>query len=164
MRFAAALALSALALSSCDRARTRVHKPDDTIQFGHFKRVAVLPFADEKGEGRQLAEELGGQLKRLGHVIVDVDDVAKIVGKSKKDDEVSVGLETLELLRSRTNADVLVLGTMAPDWSSASVVAIETELGDQVIRAHVRPRDASQAVFTKRGDCAAQIAAALVRR
>lgn len=162
MRTLGLLLAAALPLSGCG-SRSQV-KSEDGATLSAFHTVAVLPFADEKAQGKIIAEELAGQLRRLGHQIVDANAVAAILAGRKMDENGALGLETLESLRAKTGAEAFIAGRVLPDWSAVTATVIETELGDPVIRAVVRPRDRGRKAFQSRDELIEQLTAALLGR
>jgi hypothetical protein len=154
--------VGALLLSACG-SRSQV-KTEEGASLSAFRNVAVLPFADDKGQGKIIAEELSGQLRRLGHHIVDAAAVSAVLAGRKTDESGALGLETLERLRSTTGVDAFIAGRVLTDWSAVTATVIETELGDPVIRAVVRPRERSRKVFRTRDELIERLTAALMGR
>lgn len=138
--------LLAAAWLGCGHPRTQVRR-EDGVDFSRYRHIGVLPFKDARGKGRVISDGINGALGRLMYEPVDLKRLEALMTKYKFDKDTGFGQEALEYIRSQTSADALVLGQLAPDWSVVSIMMIETEMGDPILRAVIRPAKKSQAAF-----------------
>lgn len=146
------LALAAV-LAACAHRGTSVERESD-VDLSRYHRVGVPPFTDRKGQGASIAGKVYDGLQGLGYGPVDQKALEKILADNKPEKEFGLTLEALELIRIKASADAVVFGTMAPDWSAASVTLVEAELGDPVLHAVVRPGKPGQKRFADADDVA----------
>ncbi|MCX5795407.1 MAG: hypothetical protein NTY77_07940 [Elusimicrobia bacterium] len=131
----------------CAHPGTRVEH-DTGFDFSRYRRVGVAPFIDGRGQGRSITEGIAGGLKRIGHGGADLKAVADIIREYKPDRDFGMTIEALELLRGKASADAIIMGRMNPDWSAASISLVDTETGDSVLTAALKPADRKQKAFT----------------
>ena len=134
----AALVLAAALLGCGAPKGTHVERAEGASLAG-LRRLGVLPFADPRGKGREIAKAITGGLAPLLYEPADGALVEKTLNAHKSDNESGLGLESLELLRHEAGADAIVMGRMLPDWSAATISIYETELGDPVLRGLLKP-------------------------
>jgi len=139
--------LLAAVLLGCAHPGTKFERRDD-VDFSRYRRIGVAPFTDSRGQGRRIAEGINRGLPRLMYEPADMKALEKILAEHKPDRELGLSLEALVLIRSQTSADALIFGSMAPDWSAAKVSLVETEMGDQILRAIVKPGGKNQKIFS----------------
>jgi hypothetical protein len=152
-----AVALAALALGGCLPKRGRRVETFDGQSVRALKRLAVPPFQDPRGQGKELSRAVLAGLPALLHETADEAAVARALAAKNKDGEAGLGFETLELLRTVAGVDGLLLARMASDWSSVTLVVHETELGDPALRAILVPRGKKQKAFKDAQEVAAEV-------
>ena len=145
-RFAVVLAASTALLLGCAHSRNII-RAEDGLNLAQYRGVGVVPFDDPHGQGAAIAGGIEDGLERLMYAPVDPQTLKKIISNYKANPRNGIGLEALEMIHDKTAADAIVMGRMTPDWSAAVVIMIETGMGDQVMRAVVRP-PGKQKVFT----------------
>jgi len=145
-RFAVVLAAATTLFLGCAHSRNII-RAEDGLNLAQYRGVGVVPFDDSRGQGPAIANGIEDGLERLMYAPVDSQALEKIISSYKADPRNGVGLEALEMIHDKTAADAIVMGRMTPDWSAAIIVMIETGMGDQVMRAVVRP-PGKQKVFT----------------
>lgn len=153
---ALAALLCAAAVAGCAGSRSDVHR-EDGYSLAYFRKTAVPAFIDPSGRGAEVAQALRARLIASGQGVADPAAVDPILKQTPGE---TLGLETLERLKFQAGVDSLVLGRMAPDWSSASVLFYETDMGDSLLRAVVRPEKGRKA-FESADDAAARTLAVL---
>jgi hypothetical protein len=126
------------ALLGCSQPGTRVSH-DTRVDFSRYRHIGVAPVTDPRGRGALIAEGVDAGLRRLGRGVSDGKALEAILRQNKPDHDFGWGLEALESVRTRTSAEALVFISLAPDWSAASVTLLDTELGEQVLSAVLRP-------------------------
>ena len=161
-RAAVLLAFLLPALAGCSRSTSEI-KAEEGYSLAAYRKVAVPAFDDPRGQGADVAKALRDMLRALPHGVCDEAIVDKVMTESQKQasDAEGAGLEQLERLRFQAGADAIVMGRMAPDWSSASVLVYETELGDVMLRGVVRPRDKARKAFSSPEEVAGAVLIAL---
>ncbi len=152
--------LAVLALAGCSRPTADVRK-ENGYNLAYYRKVAVPSFIDRKGQGAAVAGSLRARLEALPQGVCDPKAVQAVLGEAAKADSGRLGLEQLERLRAEAGADAIVLGSMAPDWSSATVFVYETDLGDQMLRAVVHPADKTHKAFATPDEAAGEVVYAL---
>ena len=90
--------------------------------------------------------------------------VARILAEHKPDPETGISLEAFERIRLDTGADALVMGRMTPDWSAAMLTIIETDTGEPVLQAALKPHDKHRRTFTTADEVAAEVLHVLADR
>lgn len=163
MRCAAALLAVLLpALTGCSRPTSDV-KPEEGYNLAAYRKVAVPAFVDPRGQGADIGKDLRDMLQALPEGVCDEAVVDKVMAETEKQAAASEGtdLERFERLRFQAGADALIIGRMAPDWTSASVLVYETEMGDVMLRAVVRPRDPKRKAFASPEEVAGAVLVAL---
>ena len=149
MRYGTAVIVwaTALALSGCAGRRESQVRVDGTVDVASYHRIGVAAFSDRTGQGRAVADAIEAALVREMFEPVDEKVLAQVLAKYKPDPDTGFGIEALEMLRSQSGADALIMGRMASDWSAASVNMIETNTGAPVLHAILRPRGKNKEVF-----------------
>lgn len=138
----AAPALLACALAfplSCCAGRSKVAF-EPGMDLGRFKRIGVLPFTDPRGQGRKIAAELGRGLLDRGFDSVDLRQLESVFKGLKLDYSTGLSLHALADIKSRTMAEALLFGSIDSRWQEASLILIETDMGEVVLRAKLKPR------------------------
>ena len=125
-------------LFGCAHSGTRVESAQG-FDFARYQHIGVTAFTDRRGEGTRIAEGVDSGLRRIGRGGADMKAIAEIVKGNRPDPDFGWGIEALETIRSKASADVILFGSMAPDWKAATVTMIDTETGQQVLRAWVKP-------------------------
>lgn len=140
MRWASlALALAVFGLG-CASTRTRVIT-EDGESFQKYHRIGVPSFKDRQGKGKEIADGLSAALQaKVYSEAVDRTVLEQILSKYKLDTDQGLGVEALEEIRDKTQADSIIFGSMAPNWSVARITVVETEMGGPVVRALVFPK------------------------
>ncbi len=133
------LALAALTVLAGCAPKSKV-LPEEAVEFRAFRRIGASPFGDKTGRGPQVAVAIEAALEGAGYEPVDHKELLKVLEEHKPDRELGLGIEALELLRTKVGADAVVFGRMAPDWSFATVTLVEGETGNSVLHAIMRPR------------------------
>lgn len=110
------------------------------MDLGRFKRIGVLPFTDPRGQGRKIAAAVGQGLLARGFEAVDLARMEGVFKSLKLDYSAGLSLHAMADVRSRTMAEALLFGAMDARWREASLILIETEMGEVVFRAKLRPR------------------------
>ncbi len=139
------LAAAVLGLAACGP-KSEV-RPEEAVDFGAYRHFGVAPFVDPKGRGQELTDAMVAALAQATAEPVDQKALAKILSQYKPDREVGYRAEELETLRSQTGADALIVGRMAPDWSSALVTVVELESGASILHARLRPNKRGEKAF-----------------
>ncbi len=137
-RFAVGLAAAAFFLAGCAHSRTIV-RAEDGLNIAQYRGIGVVPFKDPRGQGLAIAEGIESGLEKMMFSPVDPKALQEIISNYKTDSRDGLGFEALEMMHEKTSADAIVMGRMTPDWNTAIIVLIETGMGDQVMRAAVRP-------------------------
>lgn len=107
---------------------------------GRYRRLAVLPFTDPRGQGPLIAAKLNKGLFERGFATVDLHQIDSLFKNLKLDFSGGLGLNTVTEIRQATLAEALLFGSVDSDWRQASLIMIETEYGDVVFNAKIRPR------------------------
>ncbi|MDE2314034.1 MAG: hypothetical protein KGL04_07660, partial [Elusimicrobia bacterium] len=115
--------------------------------LGQYRGIGVVPFKDPRGQGMAIAEGVESGLEKMMFSPVEPKALQEIISSYKTDSRDGLGFEALEMIHEKTSADAIIMGRMTPDWSAAIIVMIETGMGDQVMRAAVRP-PGKQKVFS----------------
>ncbi len=129
----------AAALAACGPPHTKVDNPSG-LNPANFRRVGILPFADSKGEGRDIASELARRLAGTDYEVVDSARLEKLYKGLKLERSGGLSLQAMADIRHDTGAEALVFGQLDPEWREASVLMIETEMGEVVFDAKLRPK------------------------
>ena len=139
MKAPAGLALLSLILLACATGRTRVE-----VELGmdpaRYRRVAVLPFTDRRGQGWLISAKVNKGLFERDYNTVDLHQIESVFKSLKLDYSSGLGIHSLAEIRHATLAEALVFGALDSEWREASVIMIEAEMGDVVFTAKVRPR------------------------
>jgi hypothetical protein len=139
---------AALALSGCAGGRESQVRVDGNVDVASYRRIGVAVFTDRTGKGRAVADAIAAALQREMFEPVDEKALAQLLARYKPDPDTGFGIEALEVIRSQSGADALLMGRMAADWSAASVNMIETNTGAPVLRGILRPRGKRKAFAT----------------
>jgi len=97
-------------------------------------------FTDSRGRGRVTAELVARGLFERGYDVVDLRQMETVFGALKLDYSAGLSLESLSEVRRRTRAEALIFGTVDRRWTEVSLMMIDTELGEAVLTAKLRPR------------------------
>ena len=135
-----------MGVMGCAHPGTRVQR-EELVDFAKFRAIGVPSFKDPKGQGERIAQSINDALQKRMYDPVDGKALEKILAQYKLDKDSGFGLEAMETIRRQTSADAVVLGRMAPDWSEAYLVMFETDSGDPVLRAVLKPRGKKKTVF-----------------
>ncbi|TBR21760.1 hypothetical protein EPO15_09485 [bacterium] len=141
MRKAAALALL-LAPAACAprRPEARVLAGAD---LAAYRRLAVLPYGDRAGEGRAYAPAAAKALYAMGYDVAPLEAVESLLRDLDVRRGEPVGLPTLHELRRRTQAQAVVLGTVAcardPKARRVTVLFVDSARGDAVFELAYSP-------------------------
>ncbi|MHB2026523.1 MAG: hypothetical protein ACYCPQ_07785 [Elusimicrobiota bacterium] len=139
--------LLAAALSGCAHSGAVV-QAEDGLSLAQYQGIGVAPFNDPRGHGAAIAADIETGLERLMYAPVDPAVLAQILSKHRLDRRSGLSLEVLENIRDKTSADAIIMGRMAPDWSAASIVMVETAMGDQVLHAILKPAGRNEKAFS----------------
>ena len=162
MRRHLCFALLAATWLGCAQSRSRV-LPEDGEDIRRYHRIGIPAFADKQGKGPQIADQLSAALQsKLYNDPIERAPLEKILSRFNLKNDSGLGVEALEEIHSKTSADAVVFGRMAPDWSSARVTVIETEMGSPVLRAVVMPKGRKKA-FTTPEEIADEVALTFIR-
>ena len=115
------LLLAAVCLG-CAHPGTRVEN-DSAVNFSRYQHIGVAPFTDSRGQGRLITEGIDSGLRRILHGGADLKMVEDILREHKPDRDFGVTIEALEFLRVKASADAVIIGSMTPNWSAASITA-----------------------------------------
>jgi hypothetical protein len=135
-----ALAAAALALAACGGRSNVTVQPGQVVDPMRFRRLAVVPFADTHGDGLLMAAKVSTGLGRLDYNCADLHQIEAVFSSLKLDYAGGLSLETLAEIRHATLADALLFGSVDSRWREANVLLVETETGDVVLSAKVKPR------------------------
>lgn len=128
-----------LASAACGP-RTKV-LPEEAVVYSRYHRIGPAPFVDPRGKGKEIADAIEAAFQsELLYDPIDVKALAEVLDKNKPDKELGLGLEAIEAVRRLTSADAIVFGRMTKDWSGASITLVETDMGDPILHAVLRPR------------------------
>jgi hypothetical protein len=142
------LALAAASgVAGCGGPKSQV-LPEDAVDFRTYRRIGVRAFADKSGRGKEIAAAFDARLQQAMYDPVDQKALAVILTQYTPDRDLGYGIEALEVIHTKTGADALITGRMAPDWSSAMVMMSELSAGSPILRALLRPRGRHKKVFT----------------
>ena len=130
--------MMAAVLAGCAPKGTIVERADG-VDFSRLRHVGVVSFEDPRKQGSAIAEGVANGLKSLNFVISDKATLDKLIADYSPGQDLGLSLEQLVQIRTQTSTEAIIFGKMAPDWSEATVIMVETELGDMVLRASVRP-------------------------
>ena len=140
MRRAALASLLALGgLLACAEKGTRVEQLEGANP-GAFRRVAVVPFSDSRGQGWLMAAKVNQGLSGLGFNTVDLHQVETVFSSLKLDFSSALSIHSLAEIRHATLAEALIFGSVDSSWREATLLMIETEMGDMVLSAKLKPR------------------------
>jgi len=134
------------ALTACGGPKSEV-RPEEAVNFGSYRRIGVTAFVDRSGKGQAIADAIDAIFQREMYEPIDQKALALVLAKYKPDRELGYGIEALEMIRSQSGADALILGRMAPDWSAASVTMAETSTGAPILHALLRPHGRKKKAF-----------------
>ena len=140
------LLLAAVCLG-CAHPGTRVEN-DSAVNFSRYQHIGVAPFTDSRGQGRLITEGIDSGLRRILHGGADLKMVEDILREHNPDRDFGVTIEALEFLRVKASADAVIIGSMTPNWSAASITIVDTETGESILRAALKPSDRKQKTFT----------------
>lgn len=144
-------------------------RPEATVLAGAdlaaYRRLAVLPYSDRAGEGRDYAPAAAKALYAVGFDVAPPESVAAILGDLGFRRGEPIALPTLQELRRRTRAQAVVIGTLDcprdPKGRRVKVLFLDAERGDALFEmAYAPERCATPAAAEE----AAQRLAARVRR
>jgi len=121
--------------------------PEEAVIFASYHHIGVTAFVDKKGMGQAIADAIDTILQQEMYEPVDQKALTQILAKYKPDRTLGYGIEALEMIRSQTGADSLLLGRMAPDWGAASVTMLETSTGAPILHAVLRPHGRKKKAF-----------------
>lgn len=162
MKGLACVALLTSVWLGCAQSRSRV-LPEDGEDIRRYHRIGIPAFTDKQGKGPQIADQLSSALQtKLYNDPVERMPLEQILSRFNLKNDNGLGVEALEEIHSKTSADAVVFGRMAPDWSSARVTVIETEMGSPVLRAVVMPKGRKKA-FASPEEIAEEIARTFIR-
>ena len=143
--------LPVLLLLGCAHSKTRVERAN-SFDFSRYQRIGVSAFTDRHGDGRRIAEGIDSGLRRIDRGGADLKAIEETLKKNKPDRDFGLGIEVLEYLRNKASADAILFGAVAPDRRAVSVTMIDTESGEPVLRAVVRPSGKKQKSFAGADD------------
>lgn len=129
-----------LALAACaPRSQIGVHPGMD---IGRYRRFGILPLTDPAGRGEKIADLVARGLVAGGVDAVDGRQL-EAVFKSLKLDRSQSGLDmhSVAEIRRLTFAEALVFGALDSRGQEASVIVIETELGEPVLNARLKAKN-----------------------
>jgi hypothetical protein len=130
---------------------------EDTGEFAHYHVLGVAPFIDPRGHGAEVADAIeAGLQKQLMYDPVDQKALAQVLGASRPNRNLGLGIETLEQVHARVPVDAILFGRISPDWSAVSISVTETEMGGSVLSAVLRPRDPKKKAFADSDEIAAE--------
>jgi len=156
------LGIGALAALCCACAHSNYTvQRDGGARLSEFHRIGVLPLKDPKGQGDPIAQGIQDGLQKLLFEPPDVAALKRLAVEYKLEPNSGMRLEAVETIRDQASADAIILGVMAPDWSAASLVIAEMEMGQPVMRVVVTPRDPKKKAFTSAGEVAQEAVRAL---
>ncbi len=130
----------AIALASCGHNGTiagRVEGED----FSRYHHMGILPFVDAKGQGLLITDEIKKAMEKRMFDSVDTKALEQVLSKYRIDRGEGLGAEALEDIRSHAPVDSIVIGAMIPDWSAARLVMVETDMGEPIMRAVLKPKN-----------------------
>lgn len=165
MRALLAAVLAAATLAACaSQPKTKVNIPEGQ-SLGGIRRYGVLAFADpSKSQGRAIADAVEGGLRQLFFEVAERKPIERALSMAKPDKDFGLSAEVFETIRRETGADAIIQGRMLPDWTAAVVSVYETELGDPVLRAVLRPRGKGHKHFETADEVAAELVRVLADR
>ncbi len=130
-------ALAAAFLAACaQEAQITGEGPGDPAAF---RRVAVLPFSDTQGHGREISAKLSRLIPRWGFDPVDAQQLDQVIRTLEVQPGEELSMATLNDIRQKTLADAVLMGSVDSKWSEADFVVAETQTGDVVYKARVKP-------------------------
>jgi hypothetical protein len=132
------LALAVLLGAACAPSKTRVEYADN-MDLAGYRRIAVLPFTDQKGRGRQIAEAIAKGLPQRGFEAAQSKRVEDLFYKLKPDRELGLGLNELNELRRATGAQAILSGSVDPKGDQAAVILLDIDQGDEIFKATLLP-------------------------
>jgi len=130
----------------CAHPGTRVES-NPAIDFSRYQHIGVAPFTDSRGQGKRITAGIDDGLRKILHGGADLKAVEAILRDHKPDRDFGLTMKALEFLRVKASADAVITGSMAHDWSEASVTMIDTESGESVLRAVLKPKDPKRKAF-----------------
>jgi hypothetical protein len=134
-----ALAAVLAALAACAHPKTTVEYSAN-MDLGGYHRIAVLPFTDTKGRGRQIAAAVIKGLPARGFEAPDAKLIESVFSKFKLDKEVGLGINELSEIRSTTKSQAILVGNVEPGETRVTVLLLDTDLGDEIFKATLVPR------------------------
>lgn len=136
-RLAALAALAAL-LGGCASPDLPMVTGEGWNSSSRFRKLVVLPFYDQTGQGSAIAAQVGTELSRSGYVVVEPPQTELLIKELHIEQGEELSLSLLADIRAKTYADAVVTGSVQPGWKSVTIVAIETKEGDVVASAQAK--------------------------
>ncbi|MBI3553368.1 MAG: hypothetical protein HY077_12810 [Elusimicrobia bacterium] len=127
------LALVPLSGFACAEPKTRVEYAEN-MDLARYKRIAVLPFTDKKGRGRLIALAITKGLPPRGFEAADASRLEEVFARFKPDSEMGLGITELTEVKQATQAQAILTGAVDASGLSASVLLLDTELGDEIFK------------------------------
>lgn len=129
-------ALTALALAALAGCASR--RPEAAVLAGAdlaaYRRLAVLPYSDRAGEGRDYAPAAAKTLFAMGFDVAPPESVAAILRDLDVRRGEPIAVPTLQELKRRTRAQAVVMGTLDcprdPKGRRVKVLFLDAERGD----------------------------------
>ena len=141
------LSLAAAAiLAGCAHAGSRVQLAEGS-DFARIHRIGVMPFQGVGDKGAVVARDIEAGLKGLGYDIVDEKLLERAMAGHKMDTDFGYGLETAADVRIQTGAEGVLVGRVARNWSAASIILMDTDMGDKVLSGIVKPERKDEKKF-----------------
>jgi hypothetical protein len=132
------LALALILAAACTPPKTRIEYADN-MDLAGYRRIAVLPFTDQKGRGRLIAEAIAKGLPARGFEAANAKRVEELFYKLKPDRELGLGLNELTEFKAATKAQAILSGSVAPTGDKAAVILLDIEQGDEIFKADLLP-------------------------
>ena len=126
-------------LAACSGSRSEIRR-EDGADFSRLRRIGVPSFKDPSGHGDLIADRVSEGLQRKLYEPVDRKALEEVLAKYKLDTRVGLGAEALQDIQSHTPADAILYGRVAPDRRSALVTLVETDMGQPIMQAVIRPK------------------------
>lgn len=158
------LAAALAAMAACSAPKTKVQFVGNS-DLASYRRIAVLPFTDEKGRGRFISDAIAKGLPARGFETPDSKVIESVFSKFKLDKDLGLGITELSEIRSVTQAQAILTGSVEPGGARASAILLDTDEGEAIFKATLIPAHKGPFASTSEiADQALSLFAALPKR
>ena len=130
--------LALLLLPGCAGPKTQIRYAEG-MDLGRYRKIGVLPFVDKRGRGRGIAAAIVAGLPARGFEVVATGNLEKIFARFRPDAAIGLGITELAEIKQETHAQALVSGSVDQTDGLATIMVVETDLGDEILSATLFP-------------------------